>query len=238
MKLKIEVCFTPSEYKNKNYEKFTAVVIDVLRATTSIATAFHNGCRQIVPVEEVHTAFEKKEQLYPEAILAGERKGLLITGFNFGNSPLEYNRGAVEDKTIIMTTTNGTMALNMASSGQKVYAAAFVNARAVCDQLIQEGRPVVILCAGTDGRFSVEDAVCAGLIAERLKHHYQLSDKALAVQAMYEAYKGSLLERVGQSSHARYLTELGFAADVILCLEQDVFSVAPVFTNGVLKIEL
>lgn len=236
MYLNIEVCFTPEEYKTGDYESFTAVVIDVLRATTSIATAFHNGCRQIVPVEQVQQAFQKKEQLYPEAILAGERNGILITGFDLGNSPLEYNHDTVKDKTLIMTTTNGTMALNMASSGQKVYAAAFVNARAICAKLIEEGRPVVILCAGTDGRFSVEDALCAGLIADRLQHHYHLSDKALAVQAMYEAYKANLVERVGQSSHARYLTELGFAADVKLCLEQDIFSVAPVFANGILKV--
>lgn len=235
--MNIEVCFTPNEYKEGDYESHAAVVIDVLRATTSIATAFHHGCRQIVPVEQVQQAFEKKEQLYPEAILAGERKGVLITGFNLGNSPLEYHPEAVEDKTIIMTTTNGTMALNTATKGQKVYAAAFVNAQAVCDKLIEEKRPIVIVCAGTDGRFSVEDAVCAGLIADRLQHHYHLSDKALAVQAMYEAYKENLVEQVGRSSHARYLTELGFAEDIQLCLQQDVFSVAPVFTNGVLKIE-
>ena len=234
--MNIEVCFTPDEYQSKDYEKFTAVVIDVLRATTSIATAFSNGCQQIVPVEQVEQAFQTKEQLYPEAILAGERKGLLISGFNLGNSPLEYARDTVQDKTIIMTTTNGTVALNKAASAQKVYAAAFVNAKAVCFKLIAEGRPVVILCAGTDGRFSMEDALCAGLIADRLKDHYHLSDKALAVQAMYEAYKSNLVARVAQSSHALYLAELGFAEDVKLCLQQDVLDVAPVFANGILTI--
>ena len=232
----IEVCFTPDEYKIGEYEKFTAVVIDVLRATTSIATAFSNGCRQIVPVEHVQQAFQKKEQFYPEAILAGERKGILISGFSLGNSPLEYGRDTVEDQTIIMTTTNGTMALNKASGAQKVYAAAFVNAMAICDKLIEEGRSVVILCAGTDGKFSMEDALCAGLIADRLKDHYHLSDKALAVQAMYEAYQDNLVARVGQTSHALYLTKLGFADDVKLCLEKDVFPVAPVFSNGVLTL--
>lgn len=234
--LNIEVCFTPDEYQIDAYEGFTAVVIDVLRATTSIATAFSNGCHQIVPVEQVTQAFQNKEELYPEAILAGERKGILIPGFTLGNSPLEYNHSTVFDKTIIMTTTNGTMALNKASGAAKVYAAAFVNAMAVCLRLIDEGRPVVILCAGTDGRFSMEDALCAGLIADRLKGHYHLSDKALAVQAMYEAYKSNLVARVGQSSHARYLTGLGFADDVKLCLQQDVCSVAPVFANGVLTL--
>ena len=234
--MNIEVCFTPDEYKTEDYEKFTAVVIDVLRATTSIATAFSNGCRQIVPVEQVNQAFQKKEQLYPEAILAGERNGLLISGFNLGNSPLEYGRDMVKEKTIIMTTTNGTMALNKAASAQKVYAAAFVNGMAICSKLIEEKRSVVILCAGTEGRFSVEDALCAGLIVDRLQDHYHLSDKALAVQAMYEAYKSHLVARVGQSSHALYLTELGFADDVKLCLQHDVFNLAPVFANGVLTL--
>lgn len=234
--MNIEVCFTPEEYQISKYEKYTAVVIDVLRATTSIATAFSNGCRRIVPVEQVQQAFYKKEQSYPEAILAGERKGLLISGFSLGNSPLEYGRDTVQDKTIIMTTTNGTMALNKASGAQKVYAAAFVNSMAICSKLIEERRPVVILCAGTEGRFSVEDSLCAGLIVDRLKDHYSLSDKALAVQAMYEAFKPNLVARVSQSSHAIYLTELGFGDDVTLCLQQDVFSVAPVFANGELTL--
>ena len=94
----------------------------------------------------------------------------------------------------------------------------------------------MILCAGTNGRFSVEDALCAGLISERLKDHYHLSDKALAVQAMYEAFKSNLVARVGQSSHALYLTELGFADDVKRCLQQDVFSVVPVFADGKLTL--
>lgn len=232
----LEVCFTPVEYQTKDYEEYTAVVIDVLRATTSIATAFSNGCRQIVPVEQVEQAFQNKEQFYPEAILAGERKGLLISGFNLGNSPLEYGRDTVQDQTIIMTTTNGTMALNKASGARKVYTAAFVNAMAVCSKLIQERRSVVILCSGTEGRFSVEDALCAGRIADQLKEHYHLSDKALAVRAMYEGCKPDLVARVDQSSHALYLTKLGFADDVKLCLQQDVYSVVPVYSNGVLTL--
>ena len=234
--MNIEVCFTPEEYEINKYEKYTAVVIDVLRATTSIATAFSNGCRRIIPVEQVQQAFDKKNQSYPDAILAGERKGLLISGFRLGNSPLEYGRDTVQDKTIIMTTTNGTMALNRASSAQKVYAAAFVNSMAICSKLIEERRSIVILCAGTEGRFSVEDSLCAGLIVDRLKNHCSLSDKALAVQAMYEAFKSNLVARVNQSSHAIYLTELGFGNDVKLCLQHDAFSVAPVFANGELTL--
>lgn len=234
--MNIEVCFTPEDFHAEKFKDCTAVVIDVLRATTSIATAFHNGCSQIVPVETVEEAFEKKEKIYPKAILAGERKGVLISGFHLGNSPLEYSNGNIGSKTVIMTTTNGTVALNKAAGVNKVLTAAFVNAMAVCSQLKEDGQDIVILCAGTDGRFSVEDTLCAGLIVERLSSHAQLSDKALAVQAMYQGFSSNLVERVAQSSHALYLIHLGFTDDVRLCLEQDVFSVVPEFKNGVLEV--
>ena len=232
----IEVFFTPDDYQAEKFKNYTAVVIDVFRATTSIATAFHNGCSQVVPVETVEQAFEKREKLYPEAILAGERKGLLISGFHLGNSPLEYGNGTVGGKTIVMTTTNGTFALNKAAGANKVVTAAFVNAMAVCSQLEKDEQDVVILCAGTDGRFSVEDALCAGLIADRLSSHAYLTDKALCVQAMYQGFSCNLVERVKQTSHALYLNQLGFINDVKLCLEHDVISVVPTFKDGVLKV--
>jgi len=234
--MRIDVCFMPAEYQAEHFIDYSAVVIDVLRATTSIATAFTNGCGQIIPVETVEQAFAKKEHFYSEGILTGERQGVLIQGFHLGNSPFEYSRENVGGKTVIMTTTNGTLALNKAAGAGKVYTAAFVNCLAVCDRLRQECRNVVILCAGTEGRFSVEDTLCAGLIVDRLSDVAELSDKAMACQAMYQGFSSNFAERVKNSSHAQYLTQIGFAKDVDFCLQHDHFTVVPEFSEGVIKI--
>lgn len=233
--MNIDVCLTPQEYRAEHYQDYTAVVIDVLRATTCIATAFANGCHTILPVETVEEAFAKKEQLYPEALLAGERQGLLIPGFNLGNSPLEYKREKIYGKMIIMTTTNGTMALKKVADAVQIYTAAFVNAMAVCLELRAHRQSTVIVCAGTEGRFSFEDAICAGLIADRLSDIATLADKALAAQSMYRGVRASLNKKVMESSHAKYLTQIGFGEDVDLCLEHDVYAVTPKFENSLIR---
>jgi len=213
--------------------RLLSVVTDVLRATTSISAALSNGCQQLIPVATVEEAQAKKKN-YPDALLGGERQAMLIPGFDLGNSPFEYSRGVVDGKTIIMTTTNGTLALKTAEEATKVYAGGFVNAAALSDRLSAEGRDVTLLCAGTHGRFSLEDALCAGLIAERLSGQAKLGDTALAVQAMYRDFRDDLAVRVALSSHAAYLVEIGFAADVGYCLQTDVFSVVPEFCDGVI----
>ncbi len=233
--MKIDVCFSPHEYQNDLYKDYTVVVIDVLRATTCIATAFANGCRTILPVETIEEAFNKKEQQYPEALLAGERQGLLIPGFNMGNSPSEYKRELINGKTIIMTTTNGTIALKRAGEAGQIYTAAFVNAMAVCLKLKERLRNTVILCAGTEGRFSFEDALCAGLLSDRLSDIAVLADKALAVQAMYRGVRANLTNKVMASTHARYLTQIGFSEDIDMCLEHDLYAVTPIFENSMIR---
>lgn len=234
--MNLEVCLNPSDYRKENYRQSTAVVIDVLRATTCIATAFTNGCRQMIPVKTVEEAVAKKKELFPDALLTGERKGLLIPGFNLGNSPREYQPEVVKGKTVVMTTTNGTVALNKAANSLHVYTAAFVNAAAVCKKLQKNDSDVVILCAGIEGRFSLEDALCAGLLADRLSLNFRLSDTALAAQAMYLGYKDDLVNRMLVSSHAQYLVKIGFGQDIPLCLTHDVLDVTPTFQQGILHI--
>ncbi|WP_188396529.1 2-phosphosulfolactate phosphatase [Sporomusa sp. GT1] len=229
--MNIDICFTPNDFDDEKYSKYSAVVIDVLRATTSIATACANGCKELIPVRTVAEANKLKAN-NPDILLAGEREGLLIPGFNLGNSPFEYTREQVASKTIVMTTTNGTLALTKASAAQKVYAMAFVNAAAITSALQQQQDDVVIVCAGSEGRFSLEDTLCAGLLAERFSKTAKLSDTALAAQAMYRDFAAELLPRVAESSHASYLRSIGFEQDVMLCLQQDTLSVIPVFENG------
>lgn len=231
--MKVDICFTPNDFDDEKYSKYSAVVIDVLRATTSIATACANGCKEIRPVRTVAEANKIKAN-DPDILLAGEREGLLIPGFNLGNSPFEYTREQVAGKTIVMTTTNGTLALTKASVAQKVYAMAFINAAAITSILYQNQEDVVVLCAGSEGRFSLEDTLCAGLLADRLSNIAKLSDTALAAQAMYHDFAAELLARVAESSHASYLSSIGFEKDVMLCLQRDILTVIPVFDNGVI----
>ncbi|BBB92820.1 MAG TPA: 2-phosphosulfolactate phosphatase [Methylomusa anaerophila] len=230
--MKIDVCFSINEYTQPRYLGYSAVVIDVLRATTSIATALHNGCMRLIPVETVEQAIKLKHDRYQDALLAGERKGQLIPGFNLGNSPYEYTKEVVLDKTIIMTTTNGTLALSKARNAEKVFTASFVNADAVARKLYEESRDIVVLCAGTEGRFSLEDALCAGLLAERLTDRAWLSDSAMAAQAMYRDFRCDLVKKISASSHAQYLFSIGYGDDVAFSMEHDAYSVVPQFREG------
>jgi len=210
------------------------VVVDVLRASSSIIAAMANGCRQIVPVATLEDAQTRRRD-YADALLAGERQAFPIPGFNLGNSPFEYSRTVVADKTIIMTTTNGTVALKAAAEAVNVYIGAFVNAAALCSKLAETKHDLVLLCAGTQGRFSLEDALCTGLIADRLSSNAKLSDTALAARAMYNDFCcGDFVKRIMESSHAAYLSKSGFADDVAFCLKTDIFEIVPEFSDGVI----
>lgn len=233
--MKIHVCFTPAEYTPEAVGEHYAVAIDVLRATSSIATAFHNGCAAFIPVETVEAAQAEKAK-HPTALMAGERQGLLIPGFDLGNSPFEYDAATVAGQTIIMTTTNGTIALKRAQSACGVYPASFLNANSVCNALKAAGKDVVIICAGSDGGFSLEDTLCAGLLVERLHEGAVLSDTAMAVRSMYLGTQADVRGTICASSHAAYLTGLGFDRDVQRCLDMDCYDVAPVFCDGVIRL--
>lgn len=232
--MRLDICFTPGGFQAQAYQEYTAVVLDILRATSSITTAFANDCYAVVPVTSVTAAWEYKQQP-PQALLAGERQGQCIDGFDLGNSPFEYTRSKVTGQTIVMTTTNGTRALAAAASCRNVYIGSFLNAAQLCRQLAEEQTDIVIVCAGTEGRFSLEDALCAGLIADRLSRFYALSDTALAAQAMYHGAQPNVNDCVKASSHARYLESIGFAADVEYCLRHDCLDVVPYFTQGMIR---
>jgi len=232
MSINLDVWFTPAEYKDEQEQ--TAVVIDVLRATTSIVMAISNGCQAVIPVAQVEEALAQRE-VCPDVILGGERGSLLIPGFDLGNSPREYSREVVAGRKVVITTTNGTLALRRAIKAKTVIAASFVNAGAVCRFLRQTSGGGGLLCAGTKGRFSLEDALCAGLIASRLSDVAAMSDTALAAAAMYQGAQAHLREIVESSSHARHLAAVGFAADIAFCLTHDVVDVVPILADGVLK---
>ena len=228
----VDVYFTPLDYVARPPEGEHAVaVLDIFRATTSMATAFTNGCRRIIPVMTVEEAIALK-QLHLGALLAGERQARPIPGFDLGNSPSEYDRAAVAGKTIIMTTTNGTAALKKAEKAAKVYVGAFVNAAALCRKLSSISMDIAILCAGTRGHLTIEDALCAGLLADRLAGHSDLSDAALAARAIYNDYRADLVRRTSQGAHAKNLAAIGYGGDIDYCLRHDLYDNVPEFHDG------
>lgn len=232
----IDVCFTPQDYLSRPPEGDHAVaVLDIFRATTSMITAFANGCGRFLPVRTIEEALALKE-LHPGALLAGERQARPIPGFDLGNSPREYSRQTVAGKTVIMTTTNGTVALKTVERAAKVYVGAFINAVALCRTLAAVNLDIVILCAGTRGSFTLEDALCAGLIAERLAGAAELSDAALAARAIYSDYSADLLKKTSLGAHARRLAAIGYGNDIEYCLRHDLYDVVPEFRDGAITI--
>ena len=211
----------------------TAVVIDVLRATTTIVEALRCGARTVVPVASVDGARMVAHDR-PESILCGERGGLKPDGFVLGNSPLEYHSEVVSGHDCVLTTTNGTRALHMVSEADEVLVGSIINADAVCSWLRKDQRDVVLVCSGTDGCVSFEDCLGAGVIIDRLG--FQATDGAVmmlhAMQGAVDRF-GGLRFAVESSYHAKRLIDLGFGNDVAFACEAAPSSVVPVFDSGI-----
>lgn len=222
----------------------TAVVIDVLRATTTIVYALEAGAKEVLPCREIEEALALAEK-YPREniLLGGERMGKPIAEFDLGNSPEEYLSCAVEDKTIIFTTTNGTRALSCARDARRIYLAAFVNVSAVVQKLLGL-EEVHLLCAGTDGEFSEDDILLAGLIVERVQKLggtlYELNAQAMTAREYWlkrfavpraigaEPIEPERLEgELRQTRGAKNLIELGYDDDILAAARVDQFKGVP-----------
>jgi 2-phosphosulfolactate phosphatase len=214
-----------------------AVVIDILRATTTIVEALDNGARSVVPVASVDGARVMAHDR-TGALLCGERGGVKPEGFSLGNSPLEYTPDVVDGVDCVLTTTNGTRALHMATQADEILVGSITNADALCDRLRQDSRDVVLVCSGTDGRVSFEDCLGAGLIVDRLG--YQASDSAAmmfhAMEGAIERF-GGLRYAVQSSFHAKRLIELGFGDDVAFACEPGSSSVVPMLDSAIGEIQ-
>lgn len=235
--MNLEVAFTPAGLPKEEVAGRAVFVIDVLRATTAVCAALHNGARGVIPVASIEEAMKLIQTLgSDDVLLAGERHGLPIPGFALGNSPLEMTEAAVRGKTLIMTTTNGTGALMAASSGLEVYLAAAANlsvAGARARSLAERGVPLAVICAGREGRFGLDDAYTAGrLVIEALGGHRRrqgLNDAALAAVDLVRRYGANWRRPLSLSAAGRHLTELGMRPDVLEAAQQDRYPVLPQF---------
>jgi 2-phosphosulfolactate phosphatase len=229
--MRVDVSLIPGEVAAKDVSNAAVVVIDVLRASSTVATALANSCEEVIPAESIEEAITiASGYARPDYVLGGERRGLAVDGFDLGNSPGEYSEARVAGRKVILATTNGTRAVKQYGGARQIVLACFLNASAVLDMLAAaDDRDVMLLCAGQDGRFSIEDALCAGLFASELARltGASLSDSARAASAIYEHRRGSIEDALIESEHGAYLAEIGFADDVRYCARQSVLEVVP-----------
>ncbi len=236
--MKIDVFASHTHTSEKDVRGKACVVIDTLRATSVMVTALNNGCAQIIPVMEVEQAMEIKASMDDgRTILGGERGGLKLTGFDYGNSPLEYTKEAVVGKTLVMTTSNGTQAILKAQGAHTLYMGAMLNATTVAKALMKQKKDVVILCAGTNGRFSIDDCVTAGYIIDRMikykgRQTIKLDDLGYVCYELYEQHMDDLDALVSNAGHYNILKDLGMQDDIDYCLTMDSVNVLPRFEDG------
>lgn len=218
-----------------------AVVIDVLRATTTMVHALAAGCTCIRPCAEIEEARAVAGELrVGKVLLAGERGGAPLPGFDLGNSPREYTSRLCRGRTIVMTTSNGTRALVRATEAERVLAAAFVNYSAVCEQLRREARPVHIVCAGTDGEVALEDTLLAGALVDFLSQvsEVQLNDAARLAWDTFENQRAILAGALEVSRGGAILRRLGYDEDVAAAAQVDRFHLVPELRRDPLRLEI
>jgi 2-phosphosulfolactate phosphatase len=237
----VPLFFASSHVDELSLRGQTVVVIDVLRAATTIATALANGAKEIIPVTTVERAVKISGSLFGDHILrGGERNGKTIEGFDLGNSPAEYTSAKVDGKAIIYSTTNGSGAIDRARYGRDVVVCSFVNLGAVTRFLRAGGTDFVILCSGNNGRFSMEDSVCAGMLLSRLGEEegldLRLSDAAQAALVLFKTFGRSILKMLRSSEHGQYLTQIGFGADLDVCASVDSLEVLPFLSGNVVRL--
>lgn len=237
--MKAEVFFTAGGVAPGRVSERATAVIDVIRATSTIVTAMAAGARAIYPTTSSEEAIKLASSLGREdVLLCGERNGLRIEGFDLGNSPAEYTEETVDGKRLVMTTTNGTRAFLAAAGADRIVSASFLNLSAVVESLFDE-EEVVVICAGKEDRFSLDDAVCAGHLLrglrERTGESLETNDAAEASLRLAEELAGdeAFLRR---TQAGRALVDIGLESDLSLCARRDRFDLVPEMSDRVIRV--
>jgi 2-phosphosulfolactate phosphatase len=213
------------------------VIIDVFRATSTIATALYNGVKKIIPVAGVEECIMIGKKL--NAITAGERDGKIIPGLQHGNSPAEYTRDFVEGKTLVLTTTNGTKLLHMAldKGASEVVTGSFPNLSAVCEHLAISNKNIILGCSAWKDRFNLEDTLFAGAVIDRIKKHFTIRcDSSLMAEDMYHLHCNDLYSFIRKTTHWHRLASYGLEKDLEYCVTPDVANVLPQYADGALTV--
>lgn len=234
MNKKLQVCLTPALLPLYTIENFVVVVIDIFRATTSICYGIENGAKAIIPVSQVEecAAYRDVDSNY---LLAAERDGEVVPGFDFGNSPFSYTTDNVAGKTIVLTTTNGTHALHLSRKAKKIVIGSFLNLTAICNWLNNQQENILLVCSGWKNNFNLEDTLFAGAVVEQLKQGaFSPDDPALAANDLYNLAKNDLDGYLKKTSHSERLKALGIERDIAFCLNVDTTTSIPVLYGDML----
>jgi 2-phosphosulfolactate phosphatase len=218
----LTICHSPVQWRNLSRQLLEAsacAVIDVIRATSTIASALASGAEGVRAVADVGDAFALKAK-NPSALLAGERGGQALPGFDLGNSPEDFTPDRAGGRLVILTTTNGTQALAACTGARAVVTASFLNLSAAAACLRKLGPPWIVLCAGCEGAFGVDDAAVAGALAAEL-------GQSSAWSALYQSVRRDLPAMLLGSAAGQELVRVGLARDIAYCAKLDALSIAP-----------
>ena len=231
---KLETCFSPALYEAEGHSDSIVVIIDILRASSAICTAFANGVSSIIPVAEVTEAREYKSKGY---LVAAERDGYVLDFADFGNSPYNFTKEKISGKTIVYSTTNGTRLINLTSSAHLTVIGSFLNIGALTRWLLKQERDVVLLCAGWKNRFNIEDTVCAGAMAEVLMNsdcYTTICDSTLAAIDLWSLARPDLQGYIEKAAQRTRLKDKKLDDCIAFCLTSDLTDKIPVMKNGTL----
>ncbi|MFY0625392.1 MAG: 2-phosphosulfolactate phosphatase [Reichenbachiella sp.] len=236
MKPTIDVCLSPNLIDLYDLEGKIVVVVDILRATSVMVTAMAHGVKDILPVatlDEAKHHLEKKDY-----ICAAERGGDMVDGFSYGNSPFSYMHEDIKGKSLVMTTTNGTLAITKSTDADEIIIGAFLNISTIAEYLSRTNKDVIIHCAGWKGKTNMEDTLFAGALVEKLLETHDMGcDTPSLALSYYQAVKNNLVETVKGSAHAIRLNKLNIEKDITFCLDLDVYDVIPKLSKGTLILD-
>jgi 2-phosphosulfolactate phosphatase len=223
----IEVCLTPALWYQFDYAEKNVIVIDIIRATSTITAALHHGVKRMITVETVE---EAESYLAKGYLVAGERDGYKIPHFQFGNSPYEFMGEEVRGKEIIHTTTNGTRCVLMSKGAHNIVAGSFLNLESIVEWIKAENRDTILFCAGWKDHYNMEDALYAGSVVRALSDHYQILDDAtLSTKMMYRYIRANMLRSVKQAQHFKRLSKLGIEKDIKFCMSNHKYDIIPIY---------
>ena len=228
-------CLSPSLLNLYEVSSSIVVIIDVLRATSTIATALFNGAKSIIPVDSVAECIKLGRQM--EVITAGERDGQIAEGLTYGNSPFQYPKKFIKGKVLVLTTTNGTKLLHMAlaENAKGIITGSFPNLSAVCNYLLAEKQNVILACAAWKDKINIEDTLFAGAVIHRIKDSFHINcDASKIAESLYTEGKEDLYSfmKEKEASHYHRLMNFGLEEDIRYCLTEDIANVLTVYEGG------
>lgn len=230
----VEVCYSPGQYHLYQENFDIVVVIDVLRATSAITTGIHYGLKSIIPVSSIEEALEYKSKGY---LVGAERDGKIVEGFDFGNSPYAFMKPEMIGKTVVLTTTNGTKAINISKKDKTVVIGCLNNLDILCSWLMEQNKNILILASGWKDKVNLEDTICGGAIADTLLESRRFrsdEDSTVAAKFIYRSAREHLLSFLRASSHRRRLIKLNIQKDVKYCLTLNTVPCIPILKGDAL----